>query len=126
MSLNLVKKFRLVQNSHKLLPKNLGFGKENLQSAVLIWGEKLRSSACSRQTKRNFFIQFHTTWCLSFRACFPPSKSGTAMTPAALSPSAMGTRTHKRWTGSGSGVELVAERRRSVLNRYRFREREKR
>ena len=34
MSLNLVIKFRLVQNSHKLLSKSLGCGKENLQSAA--------------------------------------------------------------------------------------------
>ena len=36
MSQNLDKKFRLVQNSHKLLSKSLGCGKENLQSAAPI------------------------------------------------------------------------------------------
>ena len=34
MSQNLDKKFRLVQNSHELLSKSLGFGKENLQCAA--------------------------------------------------------------------------------------------
>ena len=33
MSQNLVKKIRLVQNSHKFLSKSLGCGKETLQSA---------------------------------------------------------------------------------------------
>ena len=36
MSQNLDKKFRLVQNSHQLLSKSLGFGKENLHSAARI------------------------------------------------------------------------------------------
>ena len=34
MSQNLVKKIRLVQNSHKFLSKSLGCGKETLQSAA--------------------------------------------------------------------------------------------
>ena len=34
LSQNLDRKFRLVQNSHKLLSKSLGFGKENLHSAT--------------------------------------------------------------------------------------------
>ena len=34
MSQNLDKKFRLVQNSHKLLSKSLGFRKEKLHSAA--------------------------------------------------------------------------------------------
>ena len=31
--------------------------------------KKLRSPACSRQTKRNFFTLFHTTWEGPFKDC---------------------------------------------------------
>ena len=35
---------------------------------VRMWGEKLRSPACNKQTKRNFCNQFHRTWDEPFSA----------------------------------------------------------
>ena len=49
-------------DTENVLPRYYRESLKGPSQVVCIWGEKLRSPAYSKLTKRNFIVQFHTTW----------------------------------------------------------------